>query len=321
MTVFFADLVGFTAMTNELGPDKSYEIVNSFFQKANETLVRHDAFVDKFIGDAVMAIFNVPIRNADHVQRAVAAGMELQTAIQELRERHRRNLQIRVGIAAGFARVGRIGSSDRRDYTAIGDVVNLASRLETLARPGEIMINEAGYDRIAAQHPETDRESFTVKGFEGKVGAYRLLRRQTPIQQPGDDSGTSGPQSVRRITVGALLFAVLGAPCMVTSVLGPLSLLLGVGAFFGATAHYFAVLDQPAVQIPLHVLAVIGSSLNLYMIWYGYRRHRDSADPVEQLDTSFHRRGIVVGLLSIFSLVFVLTELFFHLVLHHRLTL
>ena len=321
LTVFFADLAGFTAMTSELGPEKSFEIVNAFFKKANEILVRHDAFIDKFIGDAVMALFNVPIHNDDHVQKAVAAALALQESMKELSEHHKRNLQIRIGLAAGFARVGRIGSHDRRDYTAIGDVVNLASRLEASALPGEIMMNEQVYARIAAQYPGTERELLTLKGFEEKVGAYRLLRNTIGFAPLETGERALGQPRFRRVSLGALLFAMLGAPCMVTSILGPLSLLFGAASFFGATARYFAILDQPGVQIPLQGVAILMASLNLYAIWYGYRRYKASDAPAGNLLPLLHKRVIAVTLLSLLSLVFILTELFIHLVLNHRLAL
>ncbi len=130
LSVIFADLTGFTEMTNRLGPERSYEVVDAFFKMANEVLIKNDAFIDKYIGDAVMAIFNAPIPNVRHARGATAAAMEIQEGLKSVSKTLGVNLQVRVGVATGYARVGRVGSTDRKDYTAIGDVVNLASRLE-----------------------------------------------------------------------------------------------------------------------------------------------------------------------------------------------
>src|SRR5688572_17157204 len=137
MSVLFADLASFTEMTHRLGAERSFQAVDSFFKMANGVLVRHDAFIDKYIGDAVMAIFNAPIKNAEHARAAAAAAVDIQEGLKSLRQEQNLDLQARIGVASGYARVGRVGSEDRKDYTAIGDVVNLASRLEDQASPGE----------------------------------------------------------------------------------------------------------------------------------------------------------------------------------------
>jgi len=122
ITVLFADLSSFTELTHDLGPEKTHEVVDAFLRMASETLVKHGAFIDKYIGDAVMALFNVPIRYEDHARRAILAGTELESALQDLGARFGLSLQASVGIATGYARVGRLGSEDSKDYTAIGDV-------------------------------------------------------------------------------------------------------------------------------------------------------------------------------------------------------
>jgi adenylate cyclase len=133
MTVVFADLSSFTEMTGRLGATTTYSVVDEFLRLASTTLMSHGAFIDKYIGDAVMALFNVPIKRADHAAAAVAAAAKLQEVLPGLSQRLGMPLHASIGIASGFARVGRLGSDDIKDYTAIGDVVNQAARLQAQA--------------------------------------------------------------------------------------------------------------------------------------------------------------------------------------------
>jgi hypothetical protein len=120
MTVVFADLSSFTEMTGQLGATTTYSVVDEFLRLASTTLTSHGAFIDKYIGDAVMALFNVPIKRADHAAAAVAASAKLQELLPDLSARVGVPLNASIGIASGFARVGRLGSDDIKDYTAIG---------------------------------------------------------------------------------------------------------------------------------------------------------------------------------------------------------
>jgi adenylate cyclase len=139
ITVLFADLSSFTELTQELGAEKTHQVVDAFLRMATDALVQHGAFIDKYVGDAVMALFNVPIISEDHARRAVTAATELITRLKLLGAGFGLELNASVGIATGFARVGRLGSDDAKDYTAIGDVVNLAARLQSKAGAGEIL--------------------------------------------------------------------------------------------------------------------------------------------------------------------------------------
>ncbi len=145
ITVLFADLSSFTELTHELGAEKTHEVVDSYLRMATDVLVKHGAFIDKYVGDAVMALFNVPIRHDDHARRAIVAATELGAGLKSLGSRLELPLQASVGIATGHARVGRLGSDDTKDYTAIGDVVNLAARLQGKASAGEILIDQESY--------------------------------------------------------------------------------------------------------------------------------------------------------------------------------
>ncbi len=315
LTAFFADLVGFTTMTNELGPEKSYEVVNGFFQKANEILVRHDAFIDKYIGDAVMVIFNVPIQSSDHPQKALAAAIDLQNSLQPLREQFERDIRVRVGMATGFARVGRIGSHDRKDYTAIGDVVNLASRLEAIARPGEIVMDNSTYERVAEKFPNLTAEFLEIKGFKYPVGVHRI---QSNTNLPGQSPQLNPLPNINRhqaVGLGSILFAILGAPCAATAILGPLAVFLGIGSMLGAAMPFMMTLDQALVRLPLQILAVVGSLVNLYVIWHGYRKRREDSNQVLSLTQHERYKVTLVGSISLLTLVVVSFELYAHVFL------
>ncbi|MBI4332031.1 MAG: adenylate/guanylate cyclase domain-containing protein [Chloroflexi bacterium] len=116
VSVLFADLSNFTGLTHELGPERTHQVVSAFLEQATSALVKRDAFIDKYIGDAVMAFFNVPVRQANHAAQAVAAAGEIQSGLEELRGRFNLNLNSAVGVAAGWARVGYLGSTFRKDY-------------------------------------------------------------------------------------------------------------------------------------------------------------------------------------------------------------
>ena len=121
ISVLFADLSSFTELTQDLGAEKTHDVVDAFLRMATEILVRHGAFIDKYVGDAVMALFNVPIRHNDHARRAIAAATEIGAGLKTLGARLQLPLQASVGIATGHAHVGRLGSDDSKDYTAIGE--------------------------------------------------------------------------------------------------------------------------------------------------------------------------------------------------------
>ncbi|MBN2004512.1 MAG: adenylate/guanylate cyclase domain-containing protein [Anaerolineae bacterium] len=310
LTVLFADLTGFTAMTNRLGPERSFEVVDAFFKMANAVLIKNDAFIDKYIGDAVMAIFNAPIPNANHARGAVLAALGIQEGLKSVSQALGLDLQARVGVATGYARIGRLGSTDRKDYTAIGDVVNLASRLEAFACPGEVVVDGKAFAQVVADYPTLSPEELNVRGFSTPVEVYRIgaLNREpaSTSSQPAD------PVAVRqRVSLGTVLFTILGAPCAATAALSPLAVILGLGSFMGALGPVFHVLDAAQIRIPLQILAVLGALVNLYVIKRGFAH--DQSSPFAGLTLLEKRKiGLVIGL-SIFSLLAVAYEIYVHI--------
>ncbi|MFN0071442.1 MAG: adenylate/guanylate cyclase domain-containing protein [Chloroflexota bacterium] len=316
ITVLFADLSSFTELTHDLGPERTHEVVDAFLQMATYSLVRHDAFIDKYVGDAVMAFFNVPIRREDHSARAVAAAQDLLAGVPALNERFGLNLNAVVSIASGFARVGTLGSTDGKDYTAIGDVVNLASRLEGVAARGEIVVDDAVYQAVRDDVPGVVAESVTLKGFKEPVNAYRI--GATPGSRPIGSRLAAGPmdEGRQRLTrIGALIFGMLGAPCAVGTLIGPMAIVLGLGVFFGTVVSSFIdFLDIAIIRIPALILGTIGASANLYTVWHASQiRKAAQAQGQLYLTTTYERRQtrFVVGL-AILTLLFVSFELYAH---------
>ncbi len=311
MSVLFADLASFTEMTHQLGAERSFQVVDSFFKMANGVLVKHDAFIDKYIGDAVMAIFNAPIKNTEHARAAAAAAVDIQEGLKSLRQEHKLDLRARVGVASGYARVGRIGSEDRKDYTAIGDVVNLASRLENQAFPGEVLVDQQVYARVAEDYPGIPAETLTIRGFAEQIPAYRI-REEKQASRPARVAEAIDPIRNRQtVGLGAVLFAILGAPCAAMSILGPLALVLGASSALGAIGPFMQTLDSTPVRIPLQAFAILGALVNLYVIWYG-NRQRSGAD-MPALTRLERRKIMLVTGLSVFSLLAVAYEVYEHI--------
>ena len=133
-TVFFSDLAGFTDLSEKLPPEQMVEVVNAYLEQTSECLHKHGAYVDKYIGDAVMAVFGVPLPLPDHAIAACKSALEAHRAIKGINEKYAGKvgvkLKVRIGLNTGEMIVGNLGSSRKKNYTVMGDAVNLASRLE-----------------------------------------------------------------------------------------------------------------------------------------------------------------------------------------------
>ncbi|WP_437488063.1 adenylate/guanylate cyclase domain-containing protein [Sorangium sp. So ce1014] len=147
VSVLFADVVGFTPLAESRDPERMVALLNELFSMLTEIVFRHGGTVDKFIGDCVMAVWGAPLAQADHARRALAAAEDmmrfLETANEEWREKYDIEVRLAVGVNSGEAIVGNIGSDKRMEYTVIGDVVNVASRLEAIAAPNQVLVSEA----------------------------------------------------------------------------------------------------------------------------------------------------------------------------------
>jgi PAS domain S-box-containing protein len=177
ITVLFADLSGFTSFSEKNEPEAVFSVLNSYLSIAAQAILDQEGTLDKFMGDAVFAIWNSPDAQADHALRAVRAARDI---IQRAQASHgnltdpEQRLEFRIGIATGEAIIGNVGTSELFNYTAIGDIVNIAQRLQSSARSGEIMVEKTTYD-IVAEHVRVDTlQNIAVKGREQLVQAYTI---------------------------------------------------------------------------------------------------------------------------------------------------
>jgi adenylate cyclase len=313
ITVLFADLSSFTELTQELGAEKTHEVVDAYLRMATDVLVKHGAFIDKYVGDAVMALFNVPIRSADHARRAIVAATELGAGLKTLGSRLDLPLQASIGIATGHARVGRLGSDDSKDYTAIGDVVNLAARLQGKAGAGEILIAQESYHKHAADFPDARAEQVLLKGFREPVTAFRMNGDHSkPLIS--DTVETSGKQGA---SFGAIVFGILGAPCAIATLIGPLAVVLGVGGLFGL-AGALTFLDQSVLRVPILLLATLAALANLYTLWRARELRMESKVPehLKSMTTLEKRRTTIVLVSALVTFGIVLFEIVAHALMH-----
>ncbi|MDX1468377.1 MAG: adenylate/guanylate cyclase domain-containing protein [Acidimicrobiia bacterium] len=175
ITVLFADVKGFTAMSTTMDHEDVAEIMNSLWARIDHVIVKHGGRVDKHIGDAVMALFGAPIAREDDPERSVRAALEMQKTVAEVVSEHGPEasaLKMRVGIHTGLAMLGTVGSTD--EYTAIGHTVNFASRLESLADPGGILISQATMNNIVGLFDVEAVEGLEAKGVEGSFHAFKV---------------------------------------------------------------------------------------------------------------------------------------------------
>lgn len=181
VTVMFADLGGFTPFSEKTPPSRVVEMLNAAFSVAVPIIFREGGTITQFAGDAVMAIFNAPVRQPDHALRAARAALDFQRAVGELPGALDRP-RFRVGLNSGPALVGNIGSAEIRNFTAIGDTTNLAARVQTFAPLGGIVLAEATYELIRDDVEARPLGAHALKGKSEPTPMYELvgLRGETP---------------------------------------------------------------------------------------------------------------------------------------------
>jgi class 3 adenylate cyclase/tetratricopeptide (TPR) repeat protein len=179
VTVLFCDVTGSTALAEQMDPEAWTGIMNTVFELLSEPVARYGGIVARLMGDAILAIFGAPVAHEDDPERAVLAGLAILESIGPYREklREERDLvfNVRVGINTGLAVVGEVGSDVRGEYTAMGDAVNVAARMEQTAVPGTLQISEETYRRIAALFEVESLGGIEVKGKRRPVPAYRVI--------------------------------------------------------------------------------------------------------------------------------------------------
>jgi len=181
-TILFADIRGYTAFSENKDPAYVIEVLNEYFSEAVDVVVRNKGYIDKFIGDAIMAVWGVPLQSVEQdAVQAVDAALELQTLVCSRARRFFRDqassLRVGIGMHSGPLVAGNLGSAQRMNYTVIGDTVNVAARLEGLAGPGEVMITEDTYSRLGGEFKVESRRPVRVKGKRRPLRIYRVAGR------------------------------------------------------------------------------------------------------------------------------------------------
>lgn len=176
VAVLFADIRGFTPLAERLPPEKVVQILNNYLTKMTEVVFKYEGTLDKFIGDCIMSVFGAPISHGDDALRAVKVAWEIQKYLvtQNKNREDMERLKVGIGISYGEAVVGNIGSRERLEYTVIGDSVNLASRLESIAKGGEILISSEVYESMKDKILAEKLPPTKVKGKTKEVIIYRV---------------------------------------------------------------------------------------------------------------------------------------------------
>ncbi|TVR28766.1 MAG: adenylate/guanylate cyclase domain-containing protein, partial [Spirochaetaceae bacterium] len=180
-TIFFADIRGYTAFSETREPEYIIEVLNEYFTEAVEIIVNYRGYIDKFIGDAIMAVWGVPlVSEAEDAVNAVSCAVEIQ---ERVRARDRgffrgpaSSLKVGIGLHTGQLVAGNLGSSRRMDYSVIGDTVNVAARLEGVAGAGDVVITEDTRDLIGDRFKLQQLKPVKVKGKAEPIHVFRVLR-------------------------------------------------------------------------------------------------------------------------------------------------
>lgn len=178
IAVLFVDIRGFTPMSENLKPEQVVGILNEYLSLTTNSIFHNGGTLDKFIGDATMAVFNAPFDLEDYIYKAVCTARDIAAGSAELekklQERFGRSISFGIGVNCGNAVVGNIGCEYRMDYTAIGDTVNTAARLESNAKPGQILISQDVYKAVKERVKVTEIGEIPLKGKKKGVFVYQV---------------------------------------------------------------------------------------------------------------------------------------------------
>jgi len=195
ITVMFSDIRGFTPLSEKMDPEDISTLLNQYFNKMTEVIFRNKGTIDKFIGDAIMVIFGAPLDQDDAPLRAVRTALEMQEALQKLRDKWKNegmdDINIGIGINTGEAFVGNIGSDIYKEYTALGDTVNTAARFESRAAKGQIFISESTLRAVRKQIKYRILEPIMLKGKSKPQEVFEVLELTVDGEGGAVDPGTN----------------------------------------------------------------------------------------------------------------------------------
>ena len=179
VSVLFADICGFTSMSENMSPSLVSLMLNDYLSRMTDVIFKYEGTLDKYIGDAIMAVFGAPLDMPDHAERAIRTALEMQERLSEWNAERKPGtpeLRIRIGINSGNAVAGEIGSINKKEYTVLGDTVNTASRLESsVAKPGTVVIGANTIALVEGLFECRSLGTFKVKGKALEIPAYEVL--------------------------------------------------------------------------------------------------------------------------------------------------
>jgi adenylate cyclase len=178
ITTLFADIRGFTSFSEMNDPETVVDVINRYFDMAAQAVRKHNGIIDKYLGDAVMALFNTPLlESVEHAWDAVQAAWDLKQAIERYHKEVKPELRLNygVGIGTGEAVVGNVGAIDRMEYTAIGDAVNVTKRLQEKASVGQILMSRSAWERVKDRVLANPLPSVTLKGRRTATEVFELI--------------------------------------------------------------------------------------------------------------------------------------------------
>jgi class 3 adenylate cyclase len=178
MTVVFTDIRGFSNLTENLEPEELFHLLNRYFSEMIKIAHLYDGTVSKIVGDGILIFFGDPIPMEDHAERGVRMSIDMQKRIKGLTDewgQYGHELGVGIGINSGFVTVGNVGSDAFRDYTIIGNQVNVAARLETSAKPGQILISQRTYSLIKGLIEVEEIGAVKVKGIHNPIKTYSVV--------------------------------------------------------------------------------------------------------------------------------------------------
>jgi adenylate cyclase len=188
VTILFSDIRGFTSMAETLPPETLIQLLNKYFSAMTPIVFKHFGLLDKYIGDGMMALFGVPQAQEDAALNAVAAAVEMLRRVEalntELKDEGLPEIAIGIGINTGRVTVGYIGSEQRTDYSAVGDAVNLAARLEKQARASQIVISETTLQNMGSVYPVRYLDDREIKGKKDPVRLYEVIWQNLGLTSP-----------------------------------------------------------------------------------------------------------------------------------------
>ena len=176
-TILFSDIKGFTSLSENLEPAEVAMMLNEYFSIMTDIIFKYEGTLDKYIGDAIMAVFGAPLWHEDHAKKAVEAAIDMQKELRRLiiNKPAEKKFEIKIGINTGNVVAGSIGSTKRLEYTVLGDVVNTAERIESITEPGQILIGEKTYQMIKGLFKTKLVGVRRVKGREKSIEVYEVL--------------------------------------------------------------------------------------------------------------------------------------------------